>query len=249
MKSSTPHAVEAPPRSMVEAHPREVPVWDIAVRLFHWLLVALLALSWYTGETGGLDEMTWHLWSGSAILALVLFRIVWGLVGSTSARFGHFLYRPAEVMRYAGALARRTPRHYHGHTPLGGWMIVLMLLCLLVQATTGLFANDDIVTEGPLAGWVTKEASDWLTTIHKWNFEVLLALAGIHVAAVVFYALVLRRNLITAMFTGRKPLGKPDSDTDSVSDTDSAPLLRFIHPAIALAIAAGAAGGVWLLVR
>ncbi|MCX7275540.1 MAG: cytochrome B, partial [Burkholderiales bacterium] len=112
-----------------------------------------------------------------------------------------------------------------------------------------LFANDDIVTEGPLAGWVTKEASDWLTTIHKWNFEVLLALAGIHVTAVVFYALVLRRNLITAMFTGRKPLGKPDSDTDSVSDTESAPALRFIHPAIALAIAAGAAGGVWLLVR
>ncbi len=248
MKSSTPPATEPSPDEPVgpgavgpdgAARSREVRTWDPAVRLFHWLLVALLAVSWYTGETGGLDEMTWHMWSGSAVLALILFRIAWGLVGSTTARFGHFLHGPGETMRYAVGLARRSPPHYPGHTPLGGWMIALMLLCLLVQAGTGMFANDDIVTEGPLVGWVSKETSDWLTTIHKWNFEVLLVLAGVHVAAVLFYLLVLRRNLLTAMFTGRKPL----------TDGEAPPALRFASPLLALLLAAGTAGGVWLLVR
>lgn len=239
MKSSLPPAAEPAPGSPAQPPVRQVLVWDIAVRSFHWLLVALLALSWYTGETGGLDEMTWHMWSGSAVLALVLFRIVWGLVGSTSARFSHFLYAPGEVVRYAIGLARGAPPHYPGHTPLGGWMIVLMLICLLLQAATGLFANDDIVTEGPLAAWVSKETSDWLTALHEWNFEVLLVLAGVHVAAVLFYVIVLRQNLVRAMFTGRKRL----------RDDQSPSALRFTHPAVALLIAIGAAIGVWLLVR
>ena len=251
MKSSTPPASEPPPGepgatgavggdgAEGAVRSREVRTWDPAVRLFHWLLVGLLAVSWYTGETGGLDEMTWHIWSGSAVLALVLFRIAWGLVGSTTARFGHFLHGPGEALRYAAGLVRRSPPHYPGHTPLGGWMIALMLLCLLVQAGTGMFANDDIVTEGPLVGWVSKETSDWLTSIHKWNFEVLLVLAGVHVAAVLFYLLVLRRNLLTAMFTGRKPLAAGEAP----------PALRFASPLVALLLAAGTAGGVWLLVR
>jgi cytochrome b len=239
MKSSLPPAAEPAPGSPAQPPVRQVLVWDIAVRSFHWLLVALLALSWYTGETGGLDEMTWHMWSGSAVLALVLFRIVWGLVGSTSARFSHFLYAPGEVVRYAIGLARGAPPHYPGHTPLGGWMIVLMLICLLLQAATGLFANDDIVTEGPLAASVSKETSDWLTALHEWNFEVLLVLAGVHVAAVLFYVIVLRQNLVRAMFTGRKRL----------RDDQSPSALRFTHPAVALLIAVGAAIGVWLLVR
>ena len=174
---------------------------------------------------------------------LVLFRVIWGFVGSSHARFSDFIYGPGAVIAYIRTLPSRTAAKFAGHNPLGGISIVLLLLCILVQTGTGLFSNDDILTEGPLFKQVTKELSDWLTTIHKWNFEVLLALAGIHVTAVVFYALVLRRNLITAMFTGRKPLGNPDSDTDL------APAPRFIHPAIALAIAAGCAGGVWLLVR
>lgn len=239
MKSSTTPALEPTPGSPVEGGSRQVQVWDIAVRSFHWLLVALLALSWYTGKNGGLDEMTWHLWSGSAVLALVLFRVVWGLVGSTSARFGHFLYGPGEAIRYAAGLARRQPVHYAGHTPLGGWMVALMLVSLFVQAATGMFANDDIVAEGPLVGWVSKETSDWLTTIHKWNFEVLLVLAGVHIAAVLYYALVLRLNLVRAMITGRKTL----------AEGHAAASLRFTHPAIALLIAAGTACGVWLLVR
>ncbi len=242
MKSSTPPVSDtAAPPAAGQPGPggtSETRVWDVPVRLFHWLLFLLLGVSWYTGEVGGLDEMTWHMWSGYAVLALVLFRVAWGVVGSTTARFGHFLYGPGEAIRYAAGLARRKPPHYPGHTPLGGWMIALMLVCLLVQTGTGLFANDDIFTEGPLVSWVAKETSDWLTTIHKWNFELLLVLAGVHVAAVAFYAVVLRKNLVKAMFTGRKPLD---------ADAPRAPL-RFVNPALALVIVACAAGGVWLLV-
>ncbi len=236
MKSPPP--VEPAPDQTTPSPGEQVKVWDLPVRLFHWLLVGLLALSWYTGETGGLDEMTWHMWSGSAVLALVLFRIGWGVVGSTTARFGHFVHGPSEAARDAASLLRRRPPAHVGHPPLGGWMVVLMLACLLVQAGTGLFANDDIFTEGPLTGWVSKETSDWLTTIHKWNFELLLVLAGVHLAAVMYYVLVLRTNLVKAMFTGRKqlPAGEPQTP------------LRFVHPAVAVALAAAAAGGVWLLV-
>ena len=244
MKSSTPPAADpapggAPGGSTDGTAVREARVWDAPVRLFHWLLLLLLGLSWYTGEVGGLDEMTWHMWSGYAVLALVLARVAWGLVGSTSARFGHFLYGPGEAIRYAAGLARRKPPHYPGHTPLGGWMIAAMLACLLVQTGTGLFANDDIFTEGPLVPWISKDLSDWLTTIHKWNFELLLVLAGVHVAAVAFYAVVLRQNLVKAMFTGRKPL----------EDGAAPPALRFVNPVLALVIVACTAGGVWLLVR
>jgi cytochrome b len=118
-------------------------------------------------------------------------------------------------------------------------MIAMMLACLLLQTGSGLFANDDIFTEGPLVAWVSKELSDWLTTIHKWNFELLLVLAGVHVAAVAFYAIVLRRNLVKAMFTGRKP----------VAPGQRPPALRFVNPGIALVIVACTAVGVWLLVR
>lgn len=240
MKSPTPGS-ERHPASVgsTDGGTTQTRVWDMPVRIFHWLLLLLLGVSWYTGKDGGLDEMTWHMWSGYAVLALVLFRIAWGVIGSTTARFGHFLYGPGETMRYAALLARRRPRHYPGHTPLGGWMIAVMLVCLLVQAGSGLFASDDIFAEGPLVSWVTGQTSEWLTTIHKWNFEVLLVLAGLHVAAVLFYALVLRRNLVKAMITGYKPLppGTPP------------PSLRFASPIIAAAIVGASATGVWLLVR
>ncbi|MBC7779536.1 MAG: cytochrome b/b6 domain-containing protein [Proteobacteria bacterium] len=249
MKSSIP---SAPPSMSTSADASAAPpgatrdgtraaqarVWDIPVRVFHWLLVALFAVSWYTGKNGGVDEMTWHMWSGSALLALVVFRVVWGVVGSTSARFSHFLYGPKAAAEYANGLLRRRPPHYLGHTPLGGWMVVVMLASLLLQCATGLFANDDIITEGPFFAWVSKETSDWLTTIHKWNFDVLLILGGVHTAAVLYYLIVLRENLALSMFTGRKPLpaGAPD------------PQYRFVGAGIALVAGALIAGAVYALV-
>ncbi|MBY0267527.1 MAG: cytochrome b/b6 domain-containing protein [Burkholderiales bacterium] len=179
------------------------PVWDLPVRLFHWLLVLLIGFSWLSGE---MEWMDWHFYSGYAVLALILFRILWGFVGSTHARFGDFLYGPGAVIGYIRTLPSRTAAKFAGHNPLGGISVVLILLCVLLQTGTGLFSNDDILYEGPLYKHVTKELSDWLTTIHKYNFNILLALIGVHVAAVLYYLLYKSENLIKPMFTGRKQL-------------------------------------------
>jgi cytochrome b len=178
-------------------------VWDVPVRLFHWALVALIFTSWLTSEIGG-NAMTYHMWSGYTILTLVTFRILWGCAGSQNARFRDFVYGPGAVLRYARDLRRPDAKFYAGHNPMGGWSVVCLLSSVLLQATTGLFANDDIATEGPLAGMVSEETSALLTTIHGYNFYVLLTLICLHVAAVLFYLLVKKENLIGAMFTGRK---------------------------------------------
>lgn len=182
---------------------RRLRVWDVPVRLFHWTLVILIGVSWATVEIGG-NAMTYHMWSGYAILTLILFRIVWGFLGSHHARFADFLYGPKRTIEYVKGLVRLAPPPYAGHNPLGGWSVILLLACVLTQAVTGLFANDDIMTEGPLAKLVSSATSGLMTKIHKINFDVLLVLVGVHVAAALFYLIVKRENLIGAMFTGAK---------------------------------------------
>jgi cytochrome b len=189
---------------------RTVSVWDLPVRLFHWALTGLVAFSFVTAQIGG-NAMAYHEWSGRAILTLVLFRLVWGFAGGTHARFGDFLRGPRAVLDYAGSLLRGPARFVAGHNPLGGWMVVVLLLCLLVQAGSGLFANDDVMLEGPLARHVSKETSDLLTGIHHANFALLASLVAVHVAAALLYLLVKRDNLILPMITGRKrPPGGAD---------------------------------------
>lgn len=183
----------------------QIPVWDWSVRLFHWALVVLIAAAWATAEAG-VDYMQWHMRCGYAVLTLLLFRLLWGLVGSGSARFGSFLRGPRAVLAYARAWFSPKPQHFLGHNPLGGWMVIVLLLLVGVQAGTGLFANDDIFNEGPLARLVSGDASDLLTAIHKVNFNLLLAAVGLHVSAVLLY-LLRGENLLRAMFTGRKPAG------------------------------------------
>jgi cytochrome b len=183
--------------------PRVILVWDFPTRLFHWLLVILVIISFVTGNIGG-NAMQYHKLSGFAILLLILFRLIWGFVGSGESRFATFLKDPFAVIRYAMTLLRKDSPHYLGHNPLGGWSIIAMLFTLLVQASTGLFANDDIATEGPLYAWVTKATSDGLTRIHRLNQELIIALVSIHVLAVLFSFFYKRENLIKPMITGVK---------------------------------------------
>jgi len=178
-------------------------VWDVAVRVFHWTLVLLIGFSWLSAE---MDWMDWHFYSGYAVLTLILFRILWGFAGSTYARFGNFLYGPSAIIAYLKTLPSRSAAKFAGHNPLGGISVLLILLCVLMQAGTGMFANDDILYEGPLYKHVSKELSDWLTTIHKYNFNAVLALAGVHIAAVLYYLFWKSENLVKPMFTGRKQL-------------------------------------------
>ncbi len=217
---------------------RPVPIWDLPVRLFHWSLVVLLVISWATAEIGG-NAMTYHLWSGYTILTLILFRLLWGFWGSTHARFNDFVRGPRAAIRYARALLQGETPLYPGHNPLGGWMVILLLLVLSIQAGTGLFANDDIAVEGPLYPWVSKAGSDFLTRIHKLNFNILLILIGLHVLAALFYLFAKGENLIVPMLTGRKWLGPAFQE----------PQAHLARLWLAGALLALAAGGVYLLVR
>lgn len=192
---------------------RALRVWDVPVRLFHWLLVALVLVSFTTAQIGG-NAMQYHEWSGLTVLTLVLFRVLWGFAGSTYARFGGFLRGPRSALDYARELLRGRPAFHAGHNPLGGWMILLLLASLLVQTGTGMFANDDVMIEGPLVKHVSKATSDLLTRIHHINFNVLLGLITLHVGAALYYLRVKQENLIVPLFTGRKqvPDGLPAQD-------------------------------------
>jgi len=216
-----------------------VRVWDLPVRLFHWSLALLVVFQFTSGYIGG-NVMRWHMVGGYTILALVLFRVSWGVAGSTTARFSNFLAGPRVALAFGRRLLSGGPAPHAGHNPLGGWMVVALLAVLAVQAGTGLFANDDIATEGPLATLVSKAASDRLTAIHHVNHDLLLALVALHIAAVLYHWRVKKENLISAMFTGVKRL-----PADLARKTAGA---RFASPWLALGLFLAATFVVWILV-
>ncbi len=182
-----------------------VSVWDGVVRLVHWTIVVLLVVLISTGLAKG-DWLKWHMRAGQVLLALVVFRVAWGFVGSRNARFGTFVRGPRAVVAYARSIIH-PPHHPHAsHNPLGGWMVIALLAAMLIQSTAGLFANDDILWEGPLTKWVSKATSDELSSLHRRFWWVLIALAATHITAAVAYVVALRENLIGAMVNGRKLL-------------------------------------------
>ncbi len=178
-------------------------VWDAPTRLFHWAIVILLGTSWLSESRGW---MALHFLSGYSIIALLLFRLAWGFVGSGTARFTDFVKGPLETLRYLAHLHRRTPDREVGHNAAGGWMVLLMLALLSVQVATGLCANDDGDTEGPLFNYVGKESSDWLSHIHAVNFTILQIIVAAHIVAIFIYAVAKRHDLLWPMITGTKHL-------------------------------------------
>lgn len=216
-----------------------VKVWDLPVRLFHWLLVIAFIVLVASGKVGG-NLMLYHVYAGYAVLVLVFFRLAWGFAGSTHARFSSFLASPSRCIAFARKLLAREPAPSAGHNPLGGWMVLVLLVALLVQAGTGLFSNDDIALEGPLYAVVSKELSDRLTSLHRLNSWLLITLAVIHVLAVLFHWLVKKENLIGAMFTGVKRL--PAGIAGSTA-------ARFVSIWRALALIVAALAAVYLIVN
>lgn len=190
----------APPSDLKPAATRSmVRVWDLPLRLFHWVLAALVAGSFITAKIGG-NAMILHERLGVAILALLVFRGVWGLVGSRHARFASFVRSPARALA-----SLKTGYSGLGHSPLAGWSVLALLGALAFQALTGLFANDDIAFEGPLAARVSGKLSHWLTDLHQDNESVLIGLIALHLIAIAWYAIVKRRNLVRPMLTGDAP--------------------------------------------
>lgn len=185
--------------------PRRIRVWDLPTRIFHWALAALVVFSFTTGRIGG-GWMEWHLKSGYAILTLLTFRLSWGVAGSHTARFATFLRGPRAAWAYAReTLASRHPASL-GHNPLGGWMVMLMLAILILQAATGLFADDDISTQGPLAAKVSNAWVARMTTIHKYNEWAVVAAAMLHVIAIAAYRWGFKEDLLSPMLHGWKTL-------------------------------------------
>lgn len=185
---------------------KPIRVWDLPTRVFHWALVICVVGAVLSAKVGG-NAMVWHMRLGYGVLALVGFRILWGLVGGRWSRFSSFFYSPAALLRYLRGQALPGDHFDVGHNPLGAFSVLAMLAWLLAQVATGLIADDEIATTGPLIGFVSGEVSLAWTAYHKsygqWG---LLALVGLHIAAIVFYRFWQRKNLLGPMFSGDKHL-------------------------------------------
>lgn len=174
-------------------------IWDSFIRVYHWSQVVLLGSLWYTADEG---LMEWHFALAYLLMVFLLTRIVWGIIGSDTAKFTHFITSPKKAISY---LKARKASHAIGHNPAGGYMVLGLFFLLTLQLVTGLFSNDDILSEGPLASLVSYDTSSFLTTIHHQSFDVLLGFIGLHIAAVLFYR-IKGINLILPMFTGSADL-------------------------------------------
>jgi cytochrome b len=182
-------------------------VWDRSIRLFHWLLVLLIVSAYVTRTYVDDPTLYLHRLNGYCVLTLLLFRLLWGLVGSSTARFGSFIPGPGAIVRYGAALLRGRRLHYFGHNPLGSLLIVALLLAVAAQASTGLFTSDDAIAQGPLYDHVSEATSKLAGRYHARGFWIILALAAIHIVANLTYQFGLRDRVITAMVTGTKPPG------------------------------------------
>lgn len=172
-------------------------LWDAPTRIVHWALVAAVAFSWWSHEAGRMD---WHRLSGYTVVGLLVFRLYWGVVGSESARFASFVKGPGAAMAYLRAGSPMVA----GHNPLGAWSVVAMFAVLVAHVGFGMFAVDvDGLESGPLSYLVDFDTGRAFAAAHEWSFRALYVLIGLHLAAVVYYLLVKRRNLIGAMVTGR----------------------------------------------
>lgn len=210
-------------------------VWDLPVRIFHWVLVIAVIAAFVTDRLG-VAYFKYHVWCGYTVLVLVAFRIAWGFVGTRHARFLNFVRGPAAIWRYLrggdvrgggvrgdgvrgggahGGELRGSERRFVGHNPLGALMVITLLIGLLVQAVTGLFGNDEIFNVGPLYGYISNELSLRLTSLHRQLFYWLAGAIAVHVGAVIFYRLVKNERLVVAMFTGRKR-GQDISSDDGI---------------------------------
>lgn len=182
---------------------RPVRVWDFPTRLFHWLTVLLVAGAYVTQQVNWIDL---HVRLGEILLALVLFRLLWGCFGSETARFRSFVASPAAALQHLRHVLRREPDLQVGHNPAGGWMVLLLLTLLLVETLTGLYVYNDIADEGPLSEIVPAALANAISTLHAVGWDMLLAAVVLHVGAIAVYAIAKGHNLLGPMFTGRKQL-------------------------------------------
>lgn len=211
-------------------------LWDLPTRLFHWLLAVCVLAAVVSGQIGG-NLIDWHARFGLAIVGLLVFRLVWGFIGSTYARFAQFLPTPGQIRLYLRGEWQRP-----GHNPLGALSVFALLGLIALQVASGLFANDDIAFSGPLSDWVSKDLSNQLTGWHKLSVNLLIGLLALHIAAILFYTHVKKDKLIKPMLTGWQE-GAAHAERQSAQGGG---LFAFLIALGIAALAVYAASGAWL---
>lgn len=233
MQSGQPPEISMPAAATIAQK-----VWDVPTRLVHWGLAIGIATSWWSVENKAMDI---HYWSGLTILGLLIFRIYWGFAGPETARFASFIKGPMTVFGYIPKLFSKNYRAAFGHNPLGALSVVALLVAVLTQVSLGLFASDtDGLFAGPLNRHVDYATAEEITDFHEDFFNVVLALVGLHLAAIAFYLVVKRINLIGPMLTGQR---RGDNLTGPPSGIAPIPPWRL---AIGIALAVGL---VWFIAR
>ena len=180
-------------------------VWDRAVRLWHWLTALGVLAMWWTAEN---HMMELHFTLGIVLTGGLVFRLIWGVLGSSTARFANFVKGPASVFAYL----KKGPgtEEKAGHSPLGALSVLALILALSVQLITGLFATDtDGMNSGPLARFIDYDTSQAVAEFHEISFNILLGLIILHLAAILFYLIISRQNLIRPMVTGARRFRDP----------------------------------------
>jgi len=204
----------------------KIRIWDLPLRLFHWLLVVAVIGSFVSVKLGG-NAMIWHGRFGYIVLSLIFFRLIWGFVGTHHARFAQFIKSPKAIFAYL-----KNPTETPGHSPLGAISVIVLLGLFLSQALAGLFASDDIAFDGPLVKYVASTWVELLTSFHRLNEWVLMALVGVHVGAILYYKYAKKINLISAMITGDKEW----ADTAPLVQDDSKVRLKAMALLMAIAL-------------
>lgn len=216
---------------------KRILVWDLPVRVFHWLLFALVVTAVVTGLRGG-NLMTVHGLVGQLILGLLAFRVAWGLFGPTYARFNNFVRGPSAILAYL-----RGDWHGVGHNPVGALSVLALMAVLFVQVLLGLFANDDIAFRGPFNPLVSRETSAFITGLHRTTGWLIIALVSLHVLAIFYYALVRKDNLVRPMITGWKSVSDPTARSTEAMRGVRLPIAFVIAVSFAAVVAWMASGG------
>lgn len=203
-----------------EVRAGSVRAWDWPTRAFHWALVFGIISAWASFKLAdriGDPTLIWHRWNGYFILVLIVFRLIWGFVGSSTSRFSAFVKWPWTALRYGGDLLRGKERRYLGHNPMGTWMILALLGAVSVQGVLGLFSleHNEIVA-GPLKRLIAHETSEAITKLHVQGINVILAMVALHITANVLYGVVKKDPLIRAMVTGSKPAEPYEDEREAV---------------------------------
>ncbi|NQZ20668.1 MAG: cytochrome b/b6 domain-containing protein [Colwellia sp.] len=189
-------------------------VWDLPLRVFHWLFAGTVIASWYTSDQDH-DLIELHIQLGYFALGLIIFRLLWGVVGTKHARFISFVPKPKQLHHYIKNLKQNRAPASIGHNPLGSLMVILMIMLISLQAISGLFINDDIYSSGPYNAIVTKDIEQVMAFLHHHVFDYMIGAIALHLLAIFYYVRIKKETLIVPMITGRKP-AKHINDSDVI---------------------------------